>query len=194
MKTPFCGKFALRFTIWRPLLQLRLSSEKLIIRQLSKYRDVDRIQFPHMNPKFRFGAFVGTAFALMVPYLAFVMYFSLRLPQNHWPIWFTNTILVWFVANFLILTLLARRIFKKQATEESQGALRTSTKTKPAVWIMRIVSSYLVLLWSVFFLIGVKGTIEGKYVPSRAIPAGAFLLFFIGLFGWSIYRSFQKKV
>ena len=147
-----------------------------------------------MNPKFRFGAFVGIAFALMVPYLAFVMYFSLRLPQNHWPSWFTNTIAVWFVANFLALTLLARRMFKKQGTEEPQGALRTSTKTKPAVWIMRIVGSYLVLLWSVFFLIGVKGTIEGKYVPSRAIPAGAFLLFFIGLFGWSIYRSFQKKV
>src|SRR5260370_27053461 len=97
-----------------------------------------------MNPKFRFGAFVGIAFALMVPYLAFVMYFSLRLPQNDWPSWFTNTIAVWFVANFLALTLLARRMFKKQGTEEPQGALRTSTKTKPAVWIMRIVGSYLV--------------------------------------------------
>jgi len=143
-----------------------------------------------MNAKFRAGVFVGTVFALMVPYLAFVMYFSLRLPQNHWRSWF----IVWFVANFLTLTLLARRIFRKQGAEEAQGALRTSTKTKPAVWIMRIVSSYLVLAWSVIFFIGVKGTIEGKYVPSRAIPAGAFLLFFIGLFGWSVYRSFQRKV
>jgi len=129
----------------------------------------------------------------MVPYLVFVMYFSLRLPQNHWPIWFTNTIAVWFVANFLALTLLARRMFKKRGTEEPQVAQRTSTKTKRAVWIIRIVSSYLVLLWSVLFLLGVKGTIEGKYVLSRAIPAGAFLLFFIGIFGWSIYRSFQKS-
>jgi hypothetical protein len=121
------------------------------------------------------------------------MYFSLRLPQNHWPIWFTNTILIWFVANFLALTLLARRILKKKGAEEPQSAQLTSAKTKPAVWIMRIIASYLVLVWSVLFLIGVKGTIEGKYVPSRAIPAGAFLLFFIGLFGWSVYRSFRSK-
>jgi hypothetical protein len=45
----------------------------------------------------------------------------------------------------------------------------------------------------VFFLNGVKGAIEGKYALSHAIPAGAFLLFFIGLFAWSIFRSFQKK-
>jgi hypothetical protein len=137
--------------------------------------------------------FVGTAFALMLPYLAFVMYFSLRLPQNHWPSWFTNTILIWFIANFLALTLLARRIFKKTEPAEPHNALPTPAKTKPAVWIMRIVASYLVLVWSVLLLIGVKGTIQGKYLPSRAIPAGAFLLFFIGLFGWSVYRSFHRK-
>ena len=146
-----------------------------------------------MNPKFRSIVLVGATFALMLPYLAFVMYFSMRLPQNHWPLWFTNTILIWFAANFLALTLLARRIFEKQGSTEQQNALRTSTKTKPAVWIMRIVASYLVLVWSVLFLIGLIGTIQGKYAPSRAIPAGAFLLFFIGLFGWSIYRSFRSK-
>ena len=146
-----------------------------------------------MKPKIRSMVFVGTAFALMLPYLAFVMYFSLRLPQNHWPSWFTNTLLIWFIANFLALTLLARRLFRKTKTAEPQHALRSSAKTKPAVWVMRIVASYLVLVWSVLFFIGLKGTIQGKYLPSRAIPAGAFLLFFIGLFGWSVYRSFQRK-
>ena len=146
-----------------------------------------------MNPKFRYSVFVVTAFALMLPYLAFVVYFSIRLPQNNWPDWFTNTILVWFIANFLVLTLLARRIFKKQGAAESLDASRPSTKTKVKVWIVRIVASYLVLLWSVFFLIGVKGTIQGKYALGRALPAGAFLLFFIGLFAWSIYRSFQGR-
>jgi hypothetical protein len=71
----------------------------------------------------------------------------------------------------------------------------TSTKkTKRATWIMRTWGSYLVLVWSVLFLIGVKGTIEGKYALSRVIPAGAFLLFFIGIFGWNIYRTFQGKI
>ncbi len=139
-----------------------------------------------MNPKSRAGIFVGATFALMIPYLAFVVYFSLRLPQNHWPSWFTNTILVWFVAIFVALTLLARRTFKTQGAVEPQVAIQPSPKTKPAVRVMRIVASYLVLVWSVLFLIGVKGTIEGKYALGRALPAGAFLLLFIGLFGWSV--------
>ena len=147
----------------------------------------------HMNPKFRMGILVGAAFALIVPYLAFVMYFSTRFPQGNWPTWFTNTILVWFVANFLALTLLARRISKKQGAVEPLGAKRLSEKTKLAVWFTRIFASYLVLVWTGLFLYGVMGTIQGKYPLSRALPAGAFLLFFIGLFGWSVYRSFPKK-
>jgi hypothetical protein len=136
-----------------------------------------------MNPKFRSIAFVGTTIALMLPYVAFVMYFSLRLPQNHWPSWFTNTILIWFVANFLALTLLARRMLKKHVVVESSNTLPSSTKAEPAVRIMRIVTSYHVLVWSILILIGVKGTIEGKYALNRALPAGVFLLFFIALFG-----------
>lgn len=147
-----------------------------------------------MNPKFRFAVFFGTAFALMLPYLAFVVYFSLRLPQNQWPSWFTNTIAVWFVANFLALMLLARRTFKAQGPAESQDAPPTQARAKPLVWIMRIVASYLVIVWSVLFLQGVKGTVQGRFAFGRAIPAGAFLLFFIGLFGWSVYRSFRAKV
>ena len=91
------------------------------------------------------------------------------------------------------MTFVARRLFKKQGAEEPRGALLNPTKAKLLVWIMRIVGSYLVLLWSVFLVIGVKGTIEGKYVLSRALTGGAFLLFFIGVFAWSIYRSFQKN-
>ena len=146
-----------------------------------------------MNSKSRSGALIGTAFALMFPYLAFVMYFSFRLPQNHWPSWFTNTVLVWFVANFLVLMLLARRIFKNEGAVTLKDRLRPSEKTKPTVWAVRIFASYLVLVWSVFFIVGLTGTIQGKYSPSRALPAGAVLLFFILFFGWGVYRSFQKK-
>jgi len=64
-----------------------------------------------MIPKFRSSVFVGAAFALMLPYFAFVIYFSLRLPRNYWPDWFINTILIWFVANFFAVMLLARRMF-----------------------------------------------------------------------------------
>jgi hypothetical protein len=60
--------------------------------------------------------------------------------------------------------------------------------TKPRV------GAFVGIAFALIFIMGVKGTMEGKYVLGRAIPAGAFLLFFIGIFGWSIYRTFKAKV
>lgn len=121
----------------------------------------------------------------MVPYLGFVIYYSQRFPSNQWPAWFTNTIAVWFIANFLIIMLLVKRIFKGQAVEQQ--------KERRAFAISQIVSSYLLIVWSVLFLYGVKETIQGEIPLNRAIPAGAFLLFFIGIFGWGLYRARRKK-
>ena len=138
-----------------------------------------------MNPKFRPAILCGIAFVLMVPYLGFVIYYSQRFPSNQWPAWFTNTIAVWFIANFLIIMLLVKRIFKGQAVEQ-QKARRASA-------ISQIVSSYLLIVWSVLFLYGLKETIQGEIPLNRAIPAGAFLLFFIGIFGWGLYRARRGK-
>jgi hypothetical protein len=138
-----------------------------------------------MNPKFRPAILCGIAFVLMVPYLGFVIYYSQRFPSNQWPAWFTNTIAVWFIANFLIIMLLVKRIFKGQAVEQQ--------KARRAFAISQIVSSYLLIVWSVLFLYGVKETIQGEIPLNRAIPAGAFLLFFIGIFGWGLYRARRKK-
>jgi hypothetical protein len=146
-----------------------------------------------MNTKPRVGAFVGIAFALMIPYFAFIVYFAIRLPVNHAPVWFTNTVGIWFVVNFCVLAFLAKRMFKGQGIGENQFTLGRAT-TKRGTWIIRSWGSYLVLVWVVLFIVGVKGTIEGKYALSRAIPAGAFLLFFIGIFGRSIHRTFRPKI
>jgi hypothetical protein len=145
-----------------------------------------------MNPRSRVLILVGAAFALMVPYIAFVLYFSLRFPPNDWPTWFTNVLGVWFIANFGALYLIVRRMAKKRPPDEKSPI--QSRKASAGVWIVRAVGSYLVIQWSIFFLYGVKGTIQGQYPLNRAIPAGTFLLFFIVLFGWAIYRSFRPKV
>jgi uncharacterized membrane protein len=138
-----------------------------------------------MNQQYRAAAFVGSVLLLMAPYLAFVLYYSQRFPAHHWPSWFTETIAVWFIANFLLLMLLAKRIFKRQVVEP-QVARRASK-------IAQIVVSYLLIVWSVLFFYGVRGTMRGEVPISRAIPAGAVLLFFITLFGWSLYRSRRGK-
>jgi di/tricarboxylate transporter len=130
--------------------------------------------------------FLGITLALMVPYLGFVMYYSQRFPSNQWPAWFTNTIAVWFIANFLIIILLVKKIFSGQVVEEEKAhsvvekSVRTSTR--------------LVIFWSLLFLYGAKETIQGKFPLSRANLAGVFLLVFIGIFGWGAYRAKREKV
>jgi hypothetical protein len=138
-----------------------------------------------MNPKYRVTILFGSVLVLMVPYLGFVLYYSQRFPPNHWPTWFTNTIAGWFVANFLLLMLLAKRIFRGQAAEPQRD--------RRAFTIAQIVISYLLIVWSLLFLYGAKETIKGEVPLSRAIPAGSFLLFFIGIFGWSLYRARRRK-
>ena len=144
-----------------------------------------------MNPKQRSAAFLAVTFVLMAPYLGFVMYLSLHLPQKHWPAWATNTIALWFAANFLVLALVATKMFRKQPV-----ARQSAEETKKASAVLVLVPMfglYLVIVWTGLFLYGAKETIEGKYLLSRAIPAGAFLLLSIGIFSWSLYRSWRKR-
>ncbi|HEX4005406.1 MAG TPA: hypothetical protein VHX60_04480 [Acidobacteriaceae bacterium] len=143
-----------------------------------------------MNPRSRAAVLIGSAVALTVPYVVFVVYFSFKLPKNHWPVWFTDVLLVWFLANFVAVSLIARRMAKKTPppTAKSQEQFPKST---PRLWILRAVCSYLVIVWIVLFVNGAKGTIRGEYPLDRAIPAGAVLLFFISLFGFIVYRSFR---
>lgn len=145
-----------------------------------------------MNPRSRAAVVVGTAVALTIPYIAFVVYFSFRFPKNHWPVWVTDVLLVWFIANFVAIYLMVRRMAKKQPPQNVKTPMQLR-KASAGVWILRAFGSYLVLVWGVLFLYGVKGTVRGEYPLSRAIPAGAFLLSFILLFGWAIYRSFRPK-
>jgi hypothetical protein len=146
-----------------------------------------------MNPRSKAAVLIGSAVALTVPYVAFVVYFSLKLPKNHWPTWLTNVLMVWFVANFVAVYLIARRMAKKNPPPTATPA-EQSQKNTARLWILRAVGSYLVVVWSVLFAKGVNETIRGEYPLDRAIPAGAFLLLFILLFGFLVYRSFRPRV
>jgi hypothetical protein len=120
----------------------------------------------------------------MAPYFGFVLYYSRRFPQNQWPSWFTNTIAIWFIANFLALMFLVRltnRLFNHQPVDAEQARTFVAKAQRTSI--------RLVILWSLLFVYGAVQTARGKFSLERAIPAGAFLLFFIGLFGWSAYRA-----
>jgi hypothetical protein len=129
----------------------------------------------------------------MAPYFSFVLFLTRRFPSGHWPLWASYLLAAWFTAVFCALLLLISKLRLKRA----QGTVVTpqqAKKTRIAVWLVRLFSSGLVIIWTVFFCMGAKDTLQGKYSLSHAIPAGAFLLFFILLIGWSVYRSFRPKV
>jgi hypothetical protein len=141
-----------------------------------------------MNPKYTPVVLFGVTSVLMAPYFMFVIHYSRKFPSGQWPLWITNTILIWFVANFLAVLFLVRMLQKKfkptivdaeKARVISEKARRTSTR--------------LLILWVAFFVYGAVKTLQGAFPLQRAIPAGAFLLFFIGLFGGGIYREKRGK-
>jgi hypothetical protein len=139
-----------------------------------------------MNPKYKPAFFVLIVLAVMAPYLGFAAYFSFQYPSGHWPAWLVNTIGIWFLANFLIISAIAKRIFRGQAVDPEKAQIAVAKSVG--------VSTRLVIFWSLLFLYGVKETVQGKFPLSRAIPAGVFLLVFIGIFGWGIYRTKCRKV
>ena len=137
-----------------------------------------------MNPKYRPAILVAAILVLMAPYLGFVMYYSQRFPPNHWSSWFTNILLVWFTANFLVLFVfmrLMRRMFPTQPVDPEKARVFGRNAAR--------YSTRLVMLWVGLFFYGLVQTIRGKVPIERAIPAGIFLLFFILLFGWGVYRA-----
>ena len=86
-----------------------------------------------MNPKYRPAFILGMVFVLMAPYFGFVIYYSQRFPPNHWPSWFTNAILIWFIVNFVTLMLLMRlKVSVTLSLREIPMPLRTTRKsTRP---------------------------------------------------------------
>ena len=121
---------------------------------------------------------------LMAPYLGFAIYYSQRFQPNHVPSWFTNTVTIWFTANFLIgmlLLRLIRRVFPNQVVDPEKSRLFLQSMVR--------YSTRLVILWVGLFFYGLIETIRGRVPIERAIPAGIFLLFFIGFTGWGIYRA-----
>jgi hypothetical protein len=80
--------------------------------------------------------------------------------------------------------------FKKMAR---RGPMVPTQKARRANTFAQLWSLYLVILWNVMFLYGVKEIVEGKLSLNSALPAGAFLLFFIAIFAMGLYRTWQAS-
>jgi hypothetical protein len=139
-----------------------------------------------MTPKKKF---VFLVFATVSPYAALVMYFAFP-RQNHAgqiPEWLPYFGLSYMLAAMIVGAIVSRRVFRdapKLPETKTQSVLARVAE----LWAL-----YLVLVWSGLFIYGVRDVIIGVLPLRRAIPAGAFLLAFIGLFSWSLFRSYGAR-
>lgn len=123
-------------------------------------------------------------FALILPYMVLVMYFALRVQEHPLPTWFPYFGLSYILATFLVVMLYARKIHRVAQPEPTSRPKRFWRRLGRA-WI-----GYLLAVWSVFFVWGAYLTFTGRLEWQRSVPAGAFLLAFIALFSWALYKDF----
>lgn len=137
-----------------------------------------------MKPKTKI---LALTFGLILPYIAIAMYFALRVQEHPLPTWFPYFGLSYILATILVVMLYSRRIHR-----DAQPG--TGQKPKSAWrWLGRAWMAYLVAVWSVLFLWGAYLTFTGGLEWRRSVPAGAFLLAFIVLFSWALYKDFKAQ-
>jgi len=144
-----------------------------------------------VQPKHKILALV---FGLVLPYFALVMYFVLRMqgrPQEQpLPTWFPYFGMAYLLGTILVVTVISRRIARGAKPEPAQNVV----KSRPAVRIaLRAWAGYLIAVWCGLFLYGAVETIRGKLEWQRTLPAGVFLLIFIGLFSRWLYTDIKSQ-
>ena len=127
-------------------------------------------------------------FGLVLPYMALVMYFALRIQEHPLPAWFPYFGLLYLLGTMILVMVLGRR-FSCPAPQQP------IKKPRPVLqWAMRGWVGYLVVVWSVLFIWGAYETATGSLAWQRSIPAGAFLLAFIGLFSRFLYVDMKRRI
>jgi hypothetical protein len=134
-----------------------------------------------MQPKNKIRALI---FGLVLPYLTLVMYFVLRIQDHPLPTWFPYFGLTYLLGSIILVRVVSRK--------NRQGEQPKVVQSRPALrLVLRAWAGYLIAVWSGLFLWGAAETIRGKLEWQRALPAGAFLLAFIGLFARLLYTDIK---
>jgi hypothetical protein len=120
--------------------------------------------------------------------MALVMYFALRIQEHPLPAWFPYFGLSYILGTMILVMVLGRR-FSRSAPQQ------TTKKPHPVLqWATRGWVAYLIVVWGVAFIWGAYKTVTGSLAWQRSIPAGAFLLAFIGLFSRFLYVDMKRRI
>jgi hypothetical protein len=129
---------------------------------------------------------MALTFALILPFLGLAMYIGAQNGDASLPTWFQYFAMFYFLGTILIVSMYIRRI-RRNAAPGSLEAPRPGALRGFLIW-----QSYLVIVWSGFFIYGAYQTIAGELDWKRSVPAGAFLLVFIAIFSGSIYKMRKR--
>jgi hypothetical protein len=118
----------------------------------------------------------------MFPYFALVLYFVLRIQDHPVPTRFPYFGLTYLSSNIDLVTLVNREIARREQPKAAQS--------RPALRVMlRAWAAYLIAVWCGLIHWGTIETVKGKLEWQRALPAGLFLLIFMGLFARLVYTD-----
>lgn len=78
-----------------------------------------------VNTKHKPALLILLVVAMAIPFVGFILYIALHFPPDHWPLWSRMTILIWFVAMFVIPQVLVRGIYGKRLA----GSVATPSTT-----------------------------------------------------------------
>lgn len=121
-------------------------------------------------------------FGFALPYVVFVMYFALQLPNRPLPTWFPYFGAAYLFGTILIVAVAAPRLSRGTTpVQQNINQLPSQNAAQGAL--------VLVLFWCGLFIYGAYRTMRGDVPLERAIPAGAILLAAIGLFSWLLVRN-----
>lgn len=135
-----------------------------------------------MKPKTKIVALI---FGLILPYIAMVMYFGIRMQNHPLPTWFP-----YFGLSYMLGTIILVKVFSRKISRTAQP--QTVKEIQPGRIALRLCTGYLVAVWSGLFVYGSYLTIIGHLEWRRSVPAGAFLLAFIGLFSRLLYSDIKR--
>lgn len=95
-------------------------------------------------------------FSLVLPYMALVMYFALRIQEHPLPIWFPYFGLSYILGTIIVVMVFSRKIYR------TAGPVSEKKPKSVLLWLGRAWMVYLVVLWCGFFLRDAYRTLTGS--------------------------------
>lgn len=136
-----------------------------------------------MTPKSKVALLI---LGLVLPFMAMWTYFVVvlaRHPGIILPSWYAYVVTLYILVSIVLVMVVRHRIAARTPQEQTK---------RIRAWARLLLMYLLALSFGAFFY-GAFETLKGDLTVARAISGGAYLLTFIVLFSWTLYKYFKRK-